>query len=117
MLAEIWTSWPHAAASIPTVLTRGNFTAAELRSVHADPTYASLVVDIAAVMHAKEFAPSPSSGLSMHLEAMRRCAGRAGARVFGPARCVPAVRAAAMGLVSSTGCGGELPRAIALRPH
>ena len=114
LLAEVWRSLPHAVA--PIVLTRENFTAAELGSVHADPAFASLAVDIAAVLHAKVFAPSPSSGLSMHLEAMRRCAGRGGGGA-GPARCMPAVRAAAGGLVSSTGCGGELPRAVALRPH
>jgi len=98
-----------AAARSHRLLSRANLSTSELESVHPDLGVAALTMDIAAALHASHFAPSPRSGLSMHLVAMRRC-------VHGDGRCAPEVRHLPGGMASATACGGDLPSTIVLRP-
>ena len=94
------------------LLSRSNLTTDELLSIHPDNKVANLAVDLAAALHAKRFAPSPVSGLSLHLEAMRRCVRGGGGK---PRRCEPTLRMQPGGFTSSTGCGGDFPRRLLIR--
>ena len=102
---------PYAAslvASDSRVLSRQNLSARELEQVHPDPKVAALATDVAAVLHARTFAPSPISGLSLHLVAMRRC-------WRGRGQCSPSLRDhQSGGMTSSTACGGDFVRQVAL---
>ena len=93
---------PQAAAALArfnvTVVSRADVEPEALRSIHPESATAALALDVASCLGAEGFSPSPRSGLSVHLIAMRACERRG--EPCTPHACVA---------YASTACGGRFP--------